>query len=800
MTCLAATTWDSPFGWFASEKLAEGEGVQKSFADTWPGPPWATLLLLILLAVFLVRTYRKELIAGRWLWMALVVARFAVFGVVIFMLYGWVEHRHRTELPELVIAIDASESMSMVDAYRDARVEKAIREYFADDPSRLGQAKSLLTSTEFGWLETLKQRYRVKLFSIGGSATELAVGAVDQQTSIIDLKAAEPTSQLGDAIREIIDRQRGRSTAAIILLSDGIATEGATLGEAADYARSKALPVHIVGLGSEQKPRDVRLGDLLVDDVAFVGDVLNFDLQLHSVGLGGRQAAVRLLRDGERTPLAEVTVELSDDESPLAVRLAHRPLEEGDFDYVIEVDGFDDEPNQDNNRLSRRISIRNSTIRVLLVQSAPSYEYRYLKTLLSRAIKRGTNDEKAIALTTVLQEADLGYITDEGTTASAFPVQKEELFKYDVVIFGDANPTFFSRSILENLREFVEDRGGGVIFIAGPNYFPKQYGATPLASLLPFDLATASLPSDELNEGDAFRVRPTAIGFDTPTFQIGDTPEESGLLWSQLPEVRWLLEIADVNTTAMVLAEHPTHRNLSGRPLPVVLMQFFGAGKVIFHATDESFLWSRFQGSNRFYDRYWHQTIRYLSRSKLLNDRQPITIATDAQQYASGDEIRLRVSFRDERLAPVDDNGVTVVLEEEQGDKKPVMLSRTTSDRGLFETTLSDIAVGNYLVRLVAPNLSELPSPSRFSVASLMNERSRLEMNAVDLKAAAATTRGRFYTIRNASRLLRALPAGDQVRIESSPPRPIWNSSWLAGLLVVLLATEWILRKRAGLL
>ncbi|MEO8498173.1 MAG: hypothetical protein ABI614_24170, partial [Planctomycetota bacterium] len=127
-------------------------------------------------------------------------------------------------------------------------------------------------------------------------------------------------------------------------------------------------------------------------------------------------------------------------------------------------------------------------------------------------------------------------------------------------------------------------------------------------------------------------------------------------------------------------------------------------------------------------------------------------------------------------------------------------LSRAATDRGLFETTIEDLAVGKYQVQLAAPPVSPQPAPRQFSIASLMNERSRLEMDANELKAAASTSRGRFYTIRNASRLLNALPPGDQVRIESSPPSPIWNSAWLAGMFVALLVTEWVLRKRAGLL
>lgn len=800
MIRVAAARWDSMLNWLANDVQAEGEGLQRSFAHTWAWPPWVTLLLLILLFVIVFRTYRHEPLTGRWRRRSLAATRFAILGLVLFMMYGWVEHRHRTELPELIVAVDTSESMAMVDVYRDARVNEALRQYFTADPSRLGQAKSLLTSQEQDWLEALKQRYRVKLVAVGDGVREVNIGASGDHSNAAMLTATDETSRLGDAVREIIDRQRGRSTAAIVLLTDGITTDGTTLSEAAAYARSKSLPLYIVGMGSEQPPRDVRLSDLLVDDIAFVGDVLNFDVQLHSVGLAGRKATVRLRQDGHPTPLAEVEIDLSDSEAPIAIRLPHRPQEEGDFDYAIEVDSFDDEPNRDNNRLTRRISVRNSTIRVLLVQSGPSYEYRFLKNLLSRATKQGSPNEKAIELTTVLQEADLDYVAKDGAAVTAFPVQRDELFKFDVILFGDANPAFFSRSVLDNVREFVEERGGGVVFIAGPNYFPKQYETSPLAGLLPFDLATAALPSDDAVTNSSFRARPTSLGLDSPTFQIGDSTEESRSLWSRLPELRWLLEIPDVNPTAMVLAEHPTRRSLAGRPLPVILMQFVGAGKVIFHASDETYLWARYQGSDRLYGRYWHQTLRYLSRSKLLADRQPVEITTDSQQYVTGDAIRLRVLFRDERLAPVEDNGVTVALEAEPGRGRSVVLTRAATDRGLFETTIEDLAVGTYHAQLAAPAVSQQPAARQFSVASLRNERSRLEMDANDLKAAAATSRGRFYTIRNASRLLNALPPGDQVRIESSPPRPIWNSVWLASLFVVLVVTEWVLRKRAGLL
>ena len=61
--------------------------------------------------------------------------------------------------------------------------------------------------------------------------------------------------------------------------------------------------------GLEFSARDLRLADLVVDDAAFVGDMLNFDVQLASSGYSG-SAAVRLKRNGQSEPLAEQTVTL----------------------------------------------------------------------------------------------------------------------------------------------------------------------------------------------------------------------------------------------------------------------------------------------------------------------------------------------------------------------------------------------------------------------------------------------------------------------------------------------------------
>jgi hypothetical protein len=233
-------------------------------------------------------------------------------------------------------------------------------------------------------------------------------------------------------------------------------------------------------------------------------------------------------------------------------------------------------------------------------------------------------------------------------------------------------------------------------------------------------------------------------------------------------------------------------------PRPVVVMQLVGAGRVIFHATDESYMWSRVGGSDQYYERYWLQTIRYLSRTKLLGSNRSIEVVPDRSQYYRGETVPLQVRFYDERMAPVEDDGVAVLLERQQGRRQRIKLRRDSVRRGVFEGTVRNLAEGSYRVWVVVPRIDGKPPTWQFNVVPPPGEQAKLMMDAEDLRQAAQTSDGEFYTLATADRLIRDLPRGRQVRIESLPSTPVWNSPLLAGLFVILLIVEWLWRKRLG--
>jgi hypothetical protein len=303
---------------------------------------------------------------------------------------------------------------------------------------------------------------------------------------------------------------------------------------------------------------------------------------------------------------------------------------------------------------------------------------------------------------------------------------------------------------------------------------------------------------------DSFIVQPTPGGLASPQMQIGTTPADTLRVWRQLPGLYWLLSAPDVRPAARVLAVDPSRTSPRGEQLPVVLMQFVGAGKVIFHATDETYLWSRFLGDDQYYARYWLQTLRYLSRSKLTSGQQPAEITTDRQEYRRGDAVRLRVRFLDERRAPPEDDGVSVIVQRSGGRKHQVTLRRDTTRRGTFDGTISDLPDGQYRVWLATAG--DQATPRYFTIAAPPGEQARIVMDSTDLRRAAKTSQGKFYTLRGSSvshpahRLPADLPRGRRVTIESLPPTPIWNSPLIAGAFVLLITVEWLMRKRAGMI
>ena len=808
-----------------------GMGIAWRLDCHWLWPPWATFLGVTGLVLAIIAMYLYDRQAGaprqssRGYRLALAALRLLAVGLVLLMIAQVELIRQRTGLPLVVVIIDDTRSMNTIDRYdentRQSLEDRVCRALEAEPPndravgsnrtqlSRWNVARMLFAERDGALLSTLADSHGLRFYYLSEMKES---GRTDVPGILDELKAAEAkgdSTRLGSAVRGALDELRGTTPVAIVLATDGINTEGPGLLDAAAYARRKGVPLLLIGVGSDRPARDLKLSDMEVEDVVFVNDLVHFRFKLLASGFAGKTVSIVLRR--EKNPggnsaeqgetIGRIEVAVAADGRPQEVVLPHRPGQTGQFRYTIDVERPSGDLSIRHPPLVRSIRVREEKIRVLLVEGSPRFEYRFLRNLLSR--------DKTVDLDVLLQDADMDVSGTEKDTSDVercrmlkiFPVRREDLAAYDVVIFGDVNPSLLSPSALQNLADFVDraDSGRALVLVAGPNFMPQGYRNTPLARLMPFDPARARNPEPNKLLGEGFVAQPTEMGLASPSMQLGDSLEQSQAIWQKLPPLYWISEVSDLKPSARVLAEHPTRFGPDGKRLPLIVMQYVGGGgKVLFHATDDTWRWRRLVG-DLYFGRYWVQTLRFLSRSKLAEGDRSVRLSTDRRDYSLGDAVRMQVHFGDDRLAPLDDNGVTVELEQIGRQTQKVQLRRMESGRGRFEAVLNNLSAGGYHARLIVPPLPGRVAAADFVVAPPQTELARVQMDATEMRQAAEVTKGHYYTCKDASRLIDDVPIGRQVPVESLPTVPLWNRWPVLALVIGLLVGEWLLRKRKGM-
>ena len=191
-------------------------------------------------------------------------------------------------------------------------------------------------------------------------------------------------------------------------MTDGINTDGPSLADAAQYARRRGVPLFFIALGSDQPVRDLKLSDLIVDDVVFVNDVVPFECKLTTVGLEGKKLSIVLREKGKPAVLASVQTAAGSEGRSQRVGCRTAPLRSANSN-MLSRSSRRRASRQRTTAASRVVQVRRDKIRVLLVQAYPSFEFRYLRNMLQR--------DETISLRTVLQDADLEHAEQDASAS-----------------------------------------------------------------------------------------------------------------------------------------------------------------------------------------------------------------------------------------------------------------------------------------------------------------------------------------------------------------------------------------------
>jgi len=785
---------------------AGGEGTAWRILWESPWPSWmpiwfgwmACLAVVGLLLLIISRDAGQLSRGSRY---ALITLRLSVLTLLFVLVYRPVLSVNRTIDPLIVILIDTSDSMSLKDEYESRDLQKIAQQYLkvvdSSTPTRWNLARGMLLADDAAFLKTLLQSHKLRVYRFAETAVPLHAGEITSETELTELldtirslETSGKSTRPGDAVKQVLTELKSTPPSSVIVVSDGIATGDASggsggLSESVEQLKSERASAWTIGIGSQTAARDIRLADVRVPEIAFLDDSVLFECLVEQVGFEGTttELSVEIRENQEVIALKSIT--LSGQEGPQILTLEWQPDLTGEIEFVIKVARQPEETDGENNRLIRKILIRDQPLQVLLAEDRPRYEYRYLKHFLER--------EPSVDLDSVLLGGDLQQSLQDPSgqkLAGRFPVRKDQIESYDVVILGDLGPQDIGPGVVNLLKDAIETSGLSLILVGGPSKNPQSWKGSALEPVFPVVIEQARFAPPMRWRKNGFQPQPTIAGLQTtPAFRWGEEIAVDDNFWESLTP--WYRFQAYPKLKPGAVTWLTTEPLGEGRPgLPLLVEQRFGAGKVLFHATDE--MWRlRYLTQDKYYGPFWLQTLRYLTRS--TGSDQVGELTTDRRVYERGETVKIRLK------SPLISEGERPKIALTGPEAFETQLSASSVHPELFTGELEGLPEGRYQILWNSEETNQTLSTD-FRMELGQREVKDRNLNETELSAVAEKTGGRYANLSEARRIPELIPPGQKILLEALAPKPLWNRWELLVLLFGLLTAEWILRKRHQLI
>lgn len=770
-------------------KLLGVQGVPQGDPDLHFGfaispPGWAWLLAFVACVTLAGWSYAR-LDGSRPIRVALASLRALSLLLILFLAAGprLTRQPERIEQDWIVVLVDRSASMTVPDvpgaSTRTTREDQLSRTLAAAWPK---------------WSEVSKSR-RVLWLGFDATAYPLAQQAGSPPT------LAEPVGRrtlLGQSLDEALRAVVARPVSGIVVLSDGRSfdrTSRSTLQRLA----AERIPIYTVALGSETTPPDIAIASIDAPSAAFTADLIPVTVSLTRSGPPGQPwaTAIDLVDTTTGAVLDSRRVESS--AAAASVTLLAKPSEPGRASWSVRIAPQSDDLSRDNNTAPVSLELIQRPIRVVYIDGYPRWEQRYLKSLLIR--------ENSIRSSTVLLSADKRFTQEGSDELDAVPTTPEQWNQVDVLILGDVRAELFTDQQLAQLREHVAKNAAGVLWIGGSGATPWSWRGRPLADLLPFSLDSETADASVKPWSGDILLTPTPAAGRLGLFRLSDEVDQPwpaqlsdpAAGWSAL---RWSQRIAPtaLKPTAEILANAtPADASAVGESWPLVLSMRFGAGKVAYVATDESWRWRYAQGE-LLTERLWLPLIRFLARDRLARVGKPATLEVTPSRLITDQLAQVRLRVFDQALIDAQSSGTAAkvrVRRSGRASDQPIELSLTpeASTPGSFVATLAAREPGDYIVEPIDAAFAGLGVSAPFEVITSDDELKNPAADHAALARLAHDTQGEAISPEALADLPAKLPNRQLRLLGAEEVWTLWDRPTALALLVFLLALEWGGRK-----
>jgi hypothetical protein len=667
----------------------------------------------------------------------------------------FVEEFRPEEKPSIAVLCDSSPSMETRDA--------ALGDAPGAAPVSRRQAIAALGDASF-W-KKLDERFHVVIQPFSGSNER---GGTDLYGPL----AAAPVKY--------------NNLVGVVLVSDGDWNTGLPPVEAATLLRLAAVPVVAVPVGKPVRLPDVELRSLDAPTFGVLGKSVRIPFTVESSLPRDYPATVVLRTSGGDEASKEVRI------AAMGVThdwIAWKPAALGDVTLTLEVPPHRDETLTDNNRLSVPISIRQEKLRVLVVESYPRWEYRYLRNALSR--------DPGVELSCLLFHPGLSKPGGGNKDyIKQFPAGLDELSRFDVVFLGDVGLGDGQLTVEQCgwLKGLVEHEASGIVFMPGARGLQLSLQKTELDALCPVVLDETK--PDGWGSSTPCHFVLTELGQRSLLTKLADTEEENLEVWEGLPGFQWYAPVVRARAGVEVLAVHKDVENKFGR-MPLLATRTYGAGKVLFMGTDGAWRWRK-GVEDKYHYRFWGQVVRWMAYRRNMAKGETMRLYYSPDQPQIDGTLSLSANVMNRSGEPLQGGDVTARITAPSGKAETIGFLGAGDPWGAYSAQFTAREPGKHHVVLACKQTGATLEAS-FFVQGAATERIGRPARPEVLEEIARVTRGKVMRVDRPDEIVASLtglpdPAPSVRRVQ------IWSHPVMAGLLIALLGVFWTGRKTIGLI
>jgi len=654
----------------------------------------------------------------------------------------------------VAVVVDDSRSMSTQED-GSTRIQKAVQ------------------TLDGGLIKSLQDKFQVRVYRLGDHLERI------QNTE--NLHGTEPATHIGTGLKDLLADSASLPVGAIVLLSDGGDNSGGIDLETISEIKRQHIPVHTIGFGRERFEHDVELTDVQLPNRALPDSRIQAQVTIRQHGYNGQK--VHLVARENGAVVASQQVQLSRDTQIVPVLLNAGAAGVRNIDFSIDLLGG--EENVDNNRQTRVINVDPQKRRILYVEGEPRWDYKFMR--------RALDDEKNIELVSMLRTTQ-NKIYRQGVSGDeelkeGFPSKVDDLFGYQAIILGSVEANYFTPTQQEMIHQFVDRRGGGLLFMGGRSSLADGgYSKAPFADMLPVVLPARH----DTFHRDPAQSELAPSGRDSLICRLDEDPDKNVKKWKELPYLMNYQEAGTPKPGALLLAE----MTAGGRRMPLLVTQNYGRGRTAVFATAGDWRWKMLlPHTDTTHATFWRQFMSWL-----VNDTPTRVVASTPQPVVSDDgHVKLRAEVRDTTYLPTGDAQVEAKLLAPDGSSSIVSFRPDPLETGVYSAELDAGQAGSYVVEVSAKRgTADLGRDVvTFRRENGVAENFHREQNRDLLEKLASQTGGRYYRAGDLGRLTNEITYSDS-GITVRETKDLWDMPAVFFLALLLCSTEWLLRRKWG--